>query len=438
MRIYNLLIMMLTVMSALVFQSCEKDEAPTLSVTQERFEDVDPDGVTLNVSILTNQSWSVSSSEDWCEVFPTEGRGNCRLTLTVGPNPSDHERRATITVGATTSSHRATVEIVQSAGASSIEEYRYSLPVIFHVLYKSADDRLQYVDADRLSDILDEVNRKYRDNYRGVDMGITFTLATADKSGNRLSTPGVEYVRWEEVYPIDCMTFMNDESGRYVKYLWDPNKYINVMVYNFAEDSDSQSIILGVSHLPLSYSGTYLDGLSEVEYEHLTLDNLSFPYCVSINSLYAYDQSTATEYNTADVTVTLAHELGHYLGLHHAFSETGDVYGCEDTDYCADTPTYDKAEYDDYCMYLLANDPEKFTFDNLVKRSNCSGDRFVSRNIMDYAFSYSDEFTPDQRARTRHVLMYSPLIPGPKATSGGKSRAVAPAGQVKLPVRVVR
>lgn len=438
MRIYNILTTMLLLLTALAFQSCEKDEAPSMSVTQELFEGIDPEGEIFNVSILTNQSWSVSSSDSWCEVTPAEGRGNCRLTVTVAPNPYDRERRAVITVSSRQGTLKATVDIVQSAGASSIEEYRYNLPVIFHVLYKSSDDPLQHVAAGRLSDILDEVNRKYRDNYRGVDMGVTFTLAKTDKSGNVLSTPGVDYVRWEETYPIDCMSFMNDESGRYVKYLWDPNKYINVMVYNFAEDSESQSIILGVSHLPLSYTGTYLDGLAEVEYEHLTLDNLSFPYCVSINSLYVNDQSTPTEYSTADITVTLAHELGHYLGLHHAFSETDDGYGCEDTDYCADTPSYDKLEYDDYCMYLLDNDPSKFTFDNLVKRSNCEGASFISRNIMDYAFSYSDEFTPDQRGRTRHVLMYSPLIPGPKAESVGKSRSMAPSGPVKLPVRVVR
>ena len=34
---------------------------------------------------------------------------------------------------------------------------------------------------------------------------------------------------------------------------------------------------------------------------------------------------------------------------------------------------------------------------------------------MDYSVSYSDRFTDDQRDRIRHVLTYSPLIPGPKS-----------------------
>ena len=39
---------------------------------------------------------------------------------------------------------------------------------------------------------------------------------------------------------------------------------------------------------------------------------------------------------------------------------------------------------------------------------------FISYNIMDYAISYSNQFTQNQRERIRHVLSYSPLIPGPK------------------------
>ena len=36
---------------------------------------------------------------------------------------------------------------------------------------------------------------------------------------------------------------------------------------------------------------------------------------------------------------------------------------------------------------------------------------FISYNIMDYAISYSNQFTQNQRERIRHVLSYSPLIP---------------------------
>lgn len=264
-------------------------------------------------------------------------------------------------------------------------------------------------------------------------MNLEFTLATTDEEGNALSPHGVEYIAWTGNYPIDCDAFMSDNSGRYVKYLWDPNQYINVLVYNFAEDDSSGGTTLGISHLPFSTKGsTYLEGLTSIDYTRLTLDNLKFPYCVSINSLYINEESTAIVYNSADVVVTTAHELGHYLGLYHVFSETEDETGCEDTDYCEDTPSYDKSQYELDWEYLSGKGQD--TFENLVKRTNCDGGSYISRNIMDYAVSYSDEFTPDQRTRIRHVLNYSPLIPGPKQQTAATRSA--PDGPLDLPIAV--
>ena len=76
---------------------------------------------------------------------------------------------------------------------------------------------------------------------------------------------------------------MNDESGKYVKYLWDPNSYINIMVYNFYSDPNFNFVTLGIAHIPFSTTGNnYLEGLSETKNSHLTLANLKFPLCVSI------------------------------------------------------------------------------------------------------------------------------------------------------------
>ena len=60
-----------------------------------------------------------------------------------------------------------------------------------------------------------------------------------------------------------------------------------------------------------------------------------------------------------------------------------------------------------------------------------------SHNTMDYAISHSDQFTPEQRARIRHVLLYSPLIPGPKAVQEADTRS-APDGLMKLPIRTAK
>ena len=168
---------------------------------------------------------------------------------------------------------------------------------------------------------------------------------------------------------------------------------------------------------------------------HLTLANLQFPLCVSINSLYINEESTSTKYNTADVTVTLAHELGHYLGLHHVFAETNNGT-CEDTDYCKDTKSYNKQEYDSNCDYIYENERAKYTFENLVKRTGCDGIEFISYNIMDYAISYSNQFTLNQRERIRHVLSYSPLIPGPK--KGDIDTRALNEGPLDLPIRTIK
>ncbi|MDE6451752.1 MAG: hypothetical protein K2L23_05595, partial [Odoribacter sp.] len=47
---------------------------------------------------------------------------------------------------------------------------------------------------------------------------------------------------------------------------------------------------------------------------------------------------------------------------------------------------------------------------------------FISRNVMDYDYTYQDEFTEDQYKRIRHVLENSPLIPGIKRSRPGGTK----------------
>ena len=102
--------------------------------------------------------------------------------------------------------------------------------------------------------------------------------------------------------------------------------------------------------------------------------------------------------------------LFHILGIYHAFSENDEgIYdGCFDSDYCDDTPTYNKVKYDADYAYTAKNDPANFTFDYLVKRENCKTNQtFTSTNIMDYqrpTFPYPsrpDIQSADTRSQTR-------------------------------------
>ena len=267
----------------------------------------------MTIDITCSSSWTVTSNKQWCIPNTQKGENDGKLILTINANLESSSRTATVTI----ISHKVskTIQITQNGSTNTAEEYHYQLPVIFHVFYKDANDPLQKVSSSRLSAILDKVNSLYKNKKNSVDMNLTFTLATTDKNGATLPNPGVEYIQWPESYPIDCDDFMNDESGKYVKYLWDPNSYINIMVYNFYSDPNFNFVTLGIAHIPFSTTGNnYLEGLSETKNSHLTLANLKFPLCVSINSLYINEESTPTEYTTVDVTVTLAHELGHYLG----------------------------------------------------------------------------------------------------------------------------
>lgn len=423
----------------LLFTNCkDSDTDPTeLILSESSFSNISSSGEEFDIDISCTNAWTVSNPTSWCNVTPEKGTGNQKISLSVGANLETTSRTTTITISSGRT--KKTIEVSQEGATSTINNYHYELPVIFHVMYQNEKDPLQYVSQTRLAEILSMVNEMYKNEVNSVNMNLTFTLADTDPNGASLDNPGVEYVQWTESYPIDCEKFMNDNSGSYVKYLWDPNRYINVMIYNFSADESSGTTTLGISHLPFTTTGNNsMEGLNETSHSSLSLKNLKFPYCASINSLYINDQSFGNNYKTTDVTVTVAHELGHYLGLHHVFTELDDddTNSCEDTDYCEDTPSYNKQAYNDYYTYIVKHDAPKNFFAKLVKRTNCSGSEFISYNIMDYAISYSNQFTNDQRNRIRHVLTYSPLIPGPKK---GQNRTKAASDEpLDLPIRVIK
>ena len=326
------------------------------------------------------------------------------------------------------------------------EDYVYHLPVIFHVLYQDKDakdtcDRpSQYIPAQRLEEILNNVNDLYKGELytfgkegteNSENIHVQFELAQYDENGNKLATPGVEYIKYNEEYPINSNTFMTQKKKKN-KIIWDPNEYINVIVYNFKNET-GKNTVLGVSCMPYCVNGhPNIEGLETVKSNRISKNNLSFEYCVSLNSLYIYSESGRYKdvyhgakgytYTNTDANVTLAHEIGHYLGLHHVFAEEKNgqdlsaADNCTDTDYCTDTKSYNKVEYDKWVTSYINMHTKLHDLDlrDLIRRSNDQGEIWNSDNFMDYAFSLSFRFTPEQRNRIRQVLYYSPLIPGPK------------------------
>lgn len=428
--------------AALFLGGCSDDDAE-IFVSQTDFSDVTYEESSVNVKIDTKGEWTATSFDRWLTPSATEGTDNAELTVKIAANAGEARKGKVVLRG--TNGTLIDINVSQQAYPEG-EEYHYKLPVIFHVLYKNRADNRQYVKYDRLVKLLDEVNqiyrgeRKYIQGEEGVDMNLEFVLATTNEEGEQLEKPGVEYIQVDQM-PISCLAFADDPDA--VKYLWDPNKYINVMLYNF-DDVQDGGTILGLSNLPYTLSGpNSLEGLQRSLLSYVSKENLYYPHGVNINSLAIYeDRYSGNKNNSMAAVVTLAHELGHYLGLYHSFDEDpngGLATNCIDSDYCTDTPSYNR---DAYLQLYQAYAYQYGGYDKVplslgAKRIDCDTDEyFTSYNLMDYECSYADRFTPQQRARVRNVLTYSPLIPGPK--KGSAATRVAVPGKVKLPARVMR
>lgn len=380
---------------ALSLAGCQQqDPMHTLQVSGDLFADgnmiqtISNDAHTLKIAINSNADWKVTGATEWCQPDTLSGFGNDTLTLDVKLNVSRKERQATFIL---MNKVRTAFRIIQSGSPG---DFYYQLPVIFHVLYNNPNDNKQNIDAQTIEELLNSVNLLYSNNSPSIDMNLEFVAATHDPNGNELAEPGIERIEWPESYVMDQDKFMGNKE--YAKYTWNQNQYINIFIYAFSAEN-----VLGISHIPYGIGSDRLAGL--VDGTRYLAQLPDYPHCVSINNKYL--KATTWDKRNQGV-VTLSHELGHYLGLFHAFSENK----CDDADYCEDTPAYNRTNYDKWL------DEQRPTLEDALKRSSCDGSTFVSTNIMDYDYSYSDRFTLNQYQRIRSVLENSPLIPGPKVT----------------------
>ena len=362
------LIFLLPLLWMLIGCSDSNSDSATLEISQSTFDNINSEGSIIKVSVTCNSTWRTISNQSWCIPNLQNGSNDGELVLTIHANTTSKERSATVTIIAKKTNK--TIKITQSPSTSTTGEHHYRLPVIFHVLYEDPDNRKQYVDEGRLAQIINACNLRYKNKmYQNAshnisqDMNLEFVMATEKPDGTTLEEAGVERIKWETTLPMSCEQFMDGEdksqAKKYAKMLWNPKVYINIFVYPFSEKN-----ILGIAHLPYYLSSYPLEGLNKGDY--FLSHEVEYPHCVSINSNYIYVNSNNEYYYTTDVYNTLAHELGHYLGLHHAFSEDGDNTDlCEDTDYCTDTPTYNITKYTEWINGI--DNPDKYSFDELCR-----------------------------------------------------------------------
>ena len=390
--------------------ACNRIDEPYLSLGCANRLSLAAGDTTIMIEVEGNVEWTLASDASWCMPQVVNGNGACGVQVAIAANDTQGERSAVLTLSSSDSALVEQVCIVQQRLTPDATT-KYRLPVVFHVLYKSESNKKQNVIEGHLATLIDGVNEIYANC--GVELGLEFVMATHDPEGHLLEEPGVDRHKINET-TINSSYFMGygRDPKKYCAYMWDPNRYINIFTYAFEDKA-----ILGISHFPYAIKPHAMEGLAELEYD-ADWSELPWPQCVSINNEYIY--SHEEYYTMTDVVNTLAHELGHFLGLRHAFSEDAETYDrdvCIDSDFCTDTPTYNKAAYDvlvQACMSSggYVDDEEK---ELLLMREDCeTGVEFRSTNIMDYAYTEANRFTRQQAARIRYVLEHSPYIPGPK------------------------
>lgn len=380
------------------------------------------------IQLSGSVSWSAKSDDNcknWCYPFKASGNSD-KIVLWVSPNITDKARSGKVTVQL--GGKKQEISVSQPAFTGNLDTYDYHLPVVFHVMYHNKSDKKQNANASQFTKILKAVNQLYADN----DMHIVFEMGKYDRKGEELSEPGIirKQIDFDEMSPDD---FLKDKT--FSDDVLNLKKYINIFVFPFAKDGGDK-ITLGMTTMPFLPSAHPLDSLRSsdnvIEYAYLDI-----PFGVCINSDYINEWQEENMIKSTYIVSTVAHELGHYLGLLHTFSE----HECEDDDACDDTPISD---YENYISNILkyqedekAKGRDSFTFKELGTRKDCkTGEEFLATNILDYAYTSAEKFSPQQKNRTRYVLKYGVLMPGPKLveynTTGyvakrAANRAFAPA-----------
>lgn len=219
----------------------------------------------------------------------------------------------------------------------------YTIPVVFHVIHKgeSVGSGTNISDAQIMSAI-DALNRDYRTTSAdggigqgaGPDTEIQFCLAGFDPQGNPHS--GINRVNGTVVSGYSSNGISTGIGGNDVdvKALsnWDNRYYLNIWVVseidgNGADISNLNNFTggtLGYAYLPQNP----ITAMSDID------------GVVALNCSVGNDPNGSNGYRLWFATTTnrtLTHEVGHYLGLSHTFSDNNPS-ACLDGDGIGDTP----------------------------------------------------------------------------------------------------
>ncbi len=281
----------------------------------------------------------------------------------------------------------------------------YQIPVVFHVIYDSECDNISKA---QILDGLEVLNEDFRRQnpdanqtrpiFQSVaaDVEVEFVLAGKDPQGN--CTDGI--TRTQDSRSVQARDNVKDIIQ------WDNDKYLNIWVVNSIQSSSSSlGIVLGYAYRPFFNQGFKQDG---IVIRHDRLGSIGTADGVAIGR-------------------TLTHEVGHYLGLLHPFSN-----GCFGSgDQINDTPPVANANFG--CSFSA---------------NSCSNDSpdlpDMIENYMDYADDVcTNLFTLGQKNAMRASLDISGLrkelreASNLTATGVTSPPACAPSADFALDAKVV-
>jgi len=225
--------------------------------------------------------------------------------------------------------------------ANSSAKETINIPVVVHVIHKSIYTQIgqgNNISNEQIEDAIRVLNEDYSKtnpefpnpprstfvNYAGT-ANMKFCLATTDPDGN--PTNGITRT------PTTKNSFDADTEGDDMKQnstsgkdAWTPSKYLNIWVCNLT-NSGGGGMTLGYAYLPgLTGWQVWKDGLV-----------IDFQYFGTIDAA-----SSSSDGRTA------THEIGHYLGLNHTFSESNwPSYTCLDAQGNAQCCDRDEGNVDD-------------------------------------------------------------------------------------------